>query len=199
MSMETPNIVLGTGSIGDPKDPQAKLNSLEKAQEFLSIFRTAGYKQLDTARGYSPGAPGSCEALLGQTDAGEWAIIDTKVKSFEPKSHTKEMIAESVKGSLDALKVAKVAIEYLHSPDRGTPFEETCEAMNAAYKDGKFEKFGLSNFNPAEVDRVVVICEKNGWVKPSVYQGQYNAIARLSEDELVPTLRKHGLAYYAYR
>ena len=87
----------------------------------------------------------------------------------------------------------------MHAPDRTTPFEETCEAMNEAYTAGKFEKFGLSNFSPEEVETVVDICTKNGWVKPSVYQGHYNAVARLSEDKLLPTLRKHGLAYYAYR
>ena len=71
--------------------------------------------------------------------------------------------------------------------------------MNTAFVAGKFEKFGLSNFSPDEVEQVVEICKKNGWVPPSVYQGHYNAITRLSEDKLLPTLRKHGLAYYVYR
>ena len=95
--------------------------------------------------------------------------------------------------------LSQVHIEYLHAPDRETPFAETCEAINEAYKAGKLEKFGLSNFSPEEVEEVVELCEKNGWVKPTVYQGQYNAIARLGEDALLPMLRKHGLSFYAYR
>jgi aflatoxin B1 aldehyde reductase len=37
-----------------------------------------------------------------------------------------------------------------------------------------------------------------GYVRPSVLQGQYNLFARKSEEELLPVLRKHGIAYYAY-
>lgn len=65
---------------------------------------------------------------------------------------------------------------YLHAPDRETPFRETLEAMNQGYKQGVFKKFGLSNYKPEEVEEIVGICEKEGWVKPSVYQGQYNAV-----------------------
>jgi aflatoxin B1 aldehyde reductase len=71
--------------------------------------------------------------------------------------------------------------------------------MNKAHKAGKFERFGISNYTAEEVEKLVEICETNGWVKPSVYQGQYNAIARLNEDDLFPILRKHGISFYAYR
>ena len=33
---------------------------------------------------------------------------------------------------------------------------------------------------------------------PSVYQGNYSAIARLTEEELFPILRKHNMSFYAY-
>lgn len=42
--------------------------------------------------------------------------------------------------------------------------------MNEAYKAGKFERFGISNYSAQQVEELVSICEKNGWVKPSVYQ-----------------------------
>jgi aryl-alcohol dehydrogenase-like predicted oxidoreductase len=35
-------------------------------------------------------------------------------------------------------------------------------------------------------------------VKPSVLQGEYNLLARKSKEELLPVLRKHCIAYYAY-
>lgn len=43
------------------------------------------------------------------------------------------------------------------------------------------------------------ICEEKGFVKPSVFQGQYNAVCRRPEQDLMPLLRKHGIAFYAYR
>lgn len=88
---------------------------------------------------------------------------------------------------------------YLHAPDRTTSFEETCRAMDAEWRKGKFARFGLSNYRADEVEAIVDICEREGLVKPSVYQGRYNAIIRGGEEVLFPILRKHGIAFYAYR
>lgn len=195
----TPIIVLGTAFIGDASDPQAKYTTPAQAQSFINIFKSHSHTVLDNARAYSPGAPGSSEALLGQTDFASWAIVDTKVKSFGEGSHSAAGIAESIDGSLEALKVDKVRIMYLHAPDRSTPFAETCEAMDKGFRAGKFEEFGLSNFAPEEVEEVVKICGEKGWVKPTVYQGQYNAVCRKGEEGLFPVLRKNGIRFYAYR
>ncbi|MCJ1478363.1 hypothetical protein MMC13_007043 [Lambiella insularis] len=196
--VQRPKIVLGCAQIGDASDPVAKYTTAGEAQAFLNLFRKYGHTDLDTARAYSPAAPGTSEPLLAQTDFKEWATMDTKIEAFGPHTLSREKVAEGMRGSLEALKMQKVHIEYLHAPDRDTPIEETCEAIDKEYRAGRFEKFGLSNFSPEEVEKCVEVCKKNGWVEPSVYQGQYNAIARLSEDELLPVLRKHGIAYYAY-
>jgi aflatoxin B1 aldehyde reductase len=87
---------------------------------------------------------------------------------------------------------------YIHGPDRTTPFAETLEAVDKEYRAGKFEKFGLSNFNAAEVEECVGLCKTNGWVVPSVYQGHYNAITRGGEKDLFPVLRKYGISFYAF-
>jgi aflatoxin B1 aldehyde reductase len=42
------------------------------------------------------------------------------------------------------------------------------------------------------------ICKDKGYVVPSVYQGNYNPVARKAETLLFPTLRKLGFAFYAY-
>lgn len=88
---------------------------------------------------------------------------------------------------------------FLHVPDRHTPFEDTAKAMNDAFKQGKFEQFGLSNYSASEVKRFIEICEQNGYVKPSVFEGHYNAIVRGGEKELFPLLRQHNIAFFAYR
>lgn len=49
-----------------------------------------------------------------------------------------------------------------------------------------------------DIDEVVRIATENNFVLPSVYQGNYSAVARRIEDEVMPTLRKHGIAFYAY-
>jgi aflatoxin B1 aldehyde reductase len=198
MASTSPIVVLGCGNVGASVDPIAKFDTPETAQEFLSTFRGYGYTHLDTARFYSPGAPNTSEPLIGQTDFTSWAVIDSKAMCFIPGAHKAENIAKSIDATLEALKVSQVDIYYLHVPDRETPIEETCRAMNEAYEAGKFKRFGISNYRADEVDGICNICEKNGWVKPTVYQGQYNAIARRPEEDLLPTLRKHNINYYAY-
>lgn len=186
--------------IGDSRiDKTVRYDTPDQVIAYLDAFYKRGYKQIDTARNYSTGAAGTSEPRLGAVEAGKRFIIDTKVKSREPGSHTREKIAEDVDTSLEELRIDQINIEYLHQPDRATPFEETCEAIDKAYREGKFKKFGLSNFTAGEVAQVLDICERRGFVKPSVYQGQYNPLVRGGEKELFPLLRKNNMAFYAWR
>lgn len=84
------------------------------------------------------------------------------------------------------------------APDRSVPFEKTLAAVDALYKEGKFKRFGISNYMSWEVAEIVGICDKNGWIKPTAYQGIYNAIHRNVEPELFPCLRKLGLSFYEF-
>ena len=42
------------------------------------------------------------------------------------------------------------------------------------------------------------MAKENGFVLPSVYQGNYSAVARKVEDDLFPLFRELGVAFYAY-
>ncbi|EXJ84887.1 hypothetical protein A1O3_05562 [Capronia epimyces CBS 606.96] len=193
-------VVLGTASMGSRLSPLAKITTVEDANKFVNLFRARGYADIDTARAYPVGRGGTCEKLLGE-DAlrlSKWANVSTKVSSFMPGSHRAKNIAMSIDRSLEALNMDTVDVMYLHAPDSCTPFQETCEALNKAYLEGKFERFGLSNYSVEEVEEIVRICEENGYVKPSVYQGQYNPICRGGEERLFAVLREHNIAFYAY-
>lgn len=100
--------------------------------------------------------------------------------------------------SLTALKAESVELWYLHSPDRTVDVEETLAAVDTLYKEGKFKRWGVSNFMAWEVAAICEICKVKGYVLPSVYQGVYNALHRTVEHELLPCLRKYGIAFYAY-
>jgi aflatoxin B1 aldehyde reductase len=165
----------------------------------VDAFHDRGYTHIDTARDYSPSAPGASEARLGQVGAASRFTIHTKVHSGQPGDHEPSKIALSIEQSLDALKTSSVETMFLHVPDRQTPFEDAAKAMNDALQRGQFKKFGLSNYTPAEVQKFIEICEQKGYTKPSVYQGHYNAIVRGGEKELFPILRKHNIAFFAYR
>ncbi|KAM6506007.1 hypothetical protein FSOLCH5_014186 [Fusarium solani] len=195
----TIKLVLGTANVGDTSiDPMARFNTPDEVNGFINAFAARGYHQLDNARAYSPHAPGSSEPRLGAVAAGDRFVIDTKVNSLQPGTHSKANILKEIDESLEALKIKQINIEYLHMPDRATKFEEPCEAMDQAHREGKIKQWGLSNYRAEEVQAILKICEERGFAKPTVYQGQYNLIVRGGEKELFPILRKNGIAFYAY-
>jgi len=96
--------------------------------------------------------------------------------------------------------VAHLQIEtyFLHSPDSDTPIEETVDVMQDIYAAGKYRHFGLSNFSPEDVRKVYDYAKSKGFVLPTVYQGNYNPVARHYDTTLFPLLRELKIAFYAY-
>jgi aflatoxin B1 aldehyde reductase len=123
-----------------------------------------------------------------------------KPKTDEQKyTHTPEDVRRGLMDSLKALKCTKVDMFYLHGPDRNTPFEDTLREVNALHKEGYFTRFGISNYMSWEVAKICEICDKHGWIKPTVYQGIYSALHRTIEAELFPCLRHYGISLYAFQ
>jgi len=181
------NVVLGVGSLGE--DPA-------KVKPVADLFLSYGHYELDTARIY---ADGKSEGAVGHvTQSTKGLIVDTKIPGMIPNCQSPENVAKSVEESLKQLQTNKVHIMYLHAPDPATPLEDTYAAVDSQYRQGRFEKFGISNFKTAEVEKLMEIAQKNNYVKPSVYQGMYNLIERNPEDKLFPVLRKYGISFYAY-
>jgi aflatoxin B1 aldehyde reductase len=82
--------------------------------------------------------------------------------------------------------------------DRGTPFSDTFAALDKLHKAGKFVRLGISNFTAFEVAEVVTMCKYQNWVRPTIYQGMYNAITRNIDPELVTACRRYGLDIVIY-
>jgi len=162
--------------------------------EVFAVLKKGGVKNIDTARLY----PGS-EKAIGSAPGHEDFIIDTKIiGGFAPGTAKKDAIIVDAQDSLDKVKIKQFDILYLHSPDKDIPIEETLEGINEVYKKGIFKRFGLSNFSAEQVQEVYDVAKSKGFVMPSVYQGNYNPVARHLETLLFPTLRKLGFAFYAY-
>ncbi|GAP90877.1 putative aflatoxin B1 aldehyde reductase member 2 [Rosellinia necatrix] len=196
MPPKTPvNIILGTHTVGDKTVTPglAHWDQPEEVQALLDTFHDRGHRYIDTGSSY----PHS-EERLGQAGAASRFTIVTKVRDGVPGSHDPAKIEASINRSLDDLKTPTVDTMMLHVPDRETPFEHAAKAINEAFKKGQFKRFGLSNYTAAEVQKFLDICEEKGYVKPSVYEGHYNAIFRSGEKELFPLLRKHNIPFYGY-
>ncbi|KAJ9613114.1 hypothetical protein H2200_003055 [Cladophialophora chaetospira] len=190
MGSEAIKVVFGTVPIGNSKpwDEEEYIN------EGFSILQAHGVETLDTARLY-----GESEKRLGEVKAGDKFVIDTKwTGGFIPGNASRDKIIEDAKDSVAKLGVKQVDIFYLHAPDESSALEDTLAGVNEVYRTGLFKRFGISNFSATDVEKIIDICNTNGYILPTVYQGNYSPVARLQESKLFPTLRKHGLAFYAY-
>lgn len=198
MNTDKDRIILGVMTFGpdDGGASHAKVHDLGEYATCLDAFAAAGYDEIDTARSYCSGKQENFTAQVGYQDRG--LKISTKCYPTNAGDHKADRLLATLSTSLEELKTDSVDIYYLHAADRTTPFQETLEAINQAYNEGKFKTFAISNFTAAEVAEVCMICKYNGWVRPTLYQGAYNVINRTPEYDLVPTLRRHGLDWVVY-
>jgi aflatoxin B1 aldehyde reductase len=169
------------------------------------VFQKHGHNEIDTARVYGNG---SSEEILSELDWQKRGLVmDTKLYpnfggpmvQHEQYTHKPEHVRKGLMNSLRALKCNKVDMFYLHGPDRKTPFEDTLREVDKLYREGYFNRFGISNYMSWEVAKICEICEKHGWIKPTVFQGIYHALQRSIEAELFPCLRHYGISLYAFQ
>lgn len=188
--MKNVNVVLGTMTFGESVfAPQV--------EEFVNTFMDMGFSEFDTAYVYNEG---NCERLLGEVfpNITRPYKLATKVNARITGKLDGEAAYKQVNESLERLNLNSVGIEYLHFPDSATPVESVLKAMDDLYQQGKFKELGLSNFPAWMVADVCHLCEKKGWIKPSVYQGIYNPLTRKAEIELNECLNHFGMRFYAY-
>ncbi|OAQ28887.1 Aldo/keto reductase [Linnemannia elongata AG-77] len=206
-----PRVVLGTMTFGleKPDAPDSfsmvRVRGAQNVAPFLTLFHSHSHTELDTALVYGDG---DTEKVLAQAlptipHAAPHFNISTKVPPFvmedkKQRGHTKENLGKQFRESLKSLEVERVDILYLHAPDHETPFEETLKAVDELYREGLFERFGLSNYSSWNVALIYELCKQNGYVLPTVYQGNYNPIGRSVVPELLPCLKHFNIGFYAY-
>ncbi|KAL3477173.1 NADP-dependent oxidoreductase domain-containing protein [Aspergillus californicus] len=193
MTSHPVKIIFGGASFGPSME--SEFTSLEATEHALALLEAGGVRTIDTAKIY----PDS-EQYLGQARAAAgFFSVDTKYPGgFAATASSREDVITSADESLEALHTGQVDVYYIHAPDRRVALADLLSGVNTVYNAGKFKRLGLSNFLADEVAEVIRICKENNYVAPSVYQGNYNAVAREAESSLLPLLRAHGIAFYAY-
>lgn len=188
--MKNINLILGTMTFGESVfSPDV--------DAFINTFLDAGHDELDTAYVYNNG---NCERLLGEVlpTLKRPYKIATKVNPRISGRLDGEAAYKQVNESLERMNVPSVDTVFLHFPDPATPVESVLRAMNDLHQQGKYKELGLSNFPAWMVADVWHRCDKNGWVKPTVFEGIYNPLTRRAETELNDCLNAYGLRFYAY-
>ena len=188
--MNKVKLVLGTMTFGESVfSPDV--------EQFVNTFLDAGYDELDTAYVYNDG---NCEKLLGEVLPGinRSFKIATKVTPRISGKLDGAAAYKQVNESLERMKLSSVDTVFLHFPDPATPVISVLEAMADLHDRGKFTELGLSNYPAWMVADVWNICDRHGWVRPTVFEGVYNPLTRKAEIELNDCLNNFGMRFYAY-
>lgn len=175
--------ITGPGIWGPPADKAASLATLRRAVE-LDV------NLIDTADSYGPG---TSEELIAEAlypyPAG--LVIATKAGWERPgpgrwtHNASPKHLTEALEGSLKRLRLDRIDIYQLHTPDHAVSFEASVETLAKLREQGKIRHVALSNvtrehierarrivpivsvqnrysFADREYDHVVDYCEQNG-------------------------------------
>src|SRR6202022_1035949 len=125
------------------------------------------------------------------------AVIATKVgldwrdgKIY--RNATRDRIMQEIEQSLRRLRTDYIDVYQVHWPDPLVPIEETAEAVQTLFDQGKIRAIGVSNFSVAQIERFRRIAQLH------VVQPPYNLFEREIEAELLPYCRRSDLATLTY-
>jgi 1-deoxyxylulose-5-phosphate synthase len=192
-------ICLGMMSYGDPAWRDWILPGAE-AQRFVGAAADAGVTFFDTADVYSLGASEEAtgEALRSVFSRREEYVLATKV--FGPmgdgpndRGLSRGHILDAVDASLRRLGVEHIDLYQIHRWDRGTPIEETMEALHDCVRAGKVRYIGASSMFAWEFAKAQRVAAMGGWTEFVTMQNHYNLLYREEEREMIPLCVDSGV------
>ena len=178
----------GPNIMGPPRDPAAALAVLRHAVD-------VGVQLIDTADAYGPDVSEQQIASALYPYPAD-IVIATKGGSTRPDGRWERdgrpaHLKAACEGSLQRLRLDRIDLFQLHSPDPKVPFADSIGALKELRDAGKIGHVGLSNVS---VDQLRQARE----IVPIVsVQNRYNLGARQSEDVLDACARD-GLAFLPY-
>jgi diketogulonate reductase-like aldo/keto reductase len=179
--------VLGQGGWNLGDDP-------EKAADEAAALRLGldlGLTLIDTAEMYGNGRS---EQLIGNAFSQRRREEYQLVSKVYPHNAGRPDIFQSCDASLNRLQTDYLDLYLLHW--RGAiPLRETVECMEALARAGKIRRWGVSNFDTADMEELWSV---PGGTNCAVDQVLYNLDSRGIEFDLLPWLRAHGVAAMAY-
>jgi len=169
--------------------------------ESVSTIRAAfdhGINAIDTAPAYGFGRS---EEIVGKAIAEgrlrDKVVIATKVglewqggKVFRNASRAR--IMREIEDSLRRLRTDYIDVYQVHWPDPLVTIEETAEAMQTLFRQGKIKAIGVSNFSVEQMERFRSVAPLH------VLQSPYNLFERGIEAELLPYCRTNKIATFGY-
>ncbi|QSB14355.1 aldo/keto reductase [Natronosporangium hydrolyticum] len=179
----------------------------DQTREVVTAALDAGINLFDTADVY--GGQGKSEELLGAALRGrrDEAVIATKFGMDMAGANgpdwgargARRYVVRAVEASLRRLGTDWIDLYQLHTPDPGTPIEETLAALDELVRAGKVRYLGHSNFAGWQVADAAWLA-RTGRLTPFVSaQNHYNLLHREPvESELIPACQRFGVGLLPY-
>jgi pyridoxine 4-dehydrogenase len=168
--------ITGPGILGPPEDP-------EEARRVLRRVVELGIDLIDTADSYGPevsenliaetlhpypdGLVIATKGGLRRTESGQW-----------PRDARPERLKRCCEASLRRLRLERIDLYQLHSPDPSVPFEDSVGALGELQEEGKIRHVGISNVSLEQLEQA------RGIIEVVTVQNRYSVEDRGSEDVL---------------
>lgn len=195
-------IGLGTMNFGDATDEAEAFDVMDRAVELgVNFFDSAdvygGPQTPDMEKGF-----GTSEEIIGNwlTKSGRRDEIVLATKAYQPMGlgpNDRRLSAYHLKraceASLRRLQTDHIDLYQMHHVDRATPWDEIWQAMDQLVTEGKITYVGSSNFAGWDIATAQARADARHTLGLVSEQSLYNLTNRAIEQELIPSLRYHGV------
>lgn len=111
---------------------------------------------------------------------------------------SRRYIRNAVEASLRRLGTDWIDLYQFHTPDPGTPIEETLSALDDLVRAGKVRYIGHSNCAGWQIAQAEYVARELGGERFISAQNHYNLTDRRAELEVLPAAREFGLGVLPY-
>jgi aryl-alcohol dehydrogenase-like predicted oxidoreductase len=176
----------GPGIWGEPDDPQEAKNVLKRALEL-------GVNFIDTADAYGPEVS---ERLIAEAlyPYPKYLVIATKgglvrgrVHDWYPDGRPAHL-RQALDDSLRRLRLERIDLYQLHTPDPNVPLEESLGALADLQREGKVRHLGVSNVSLHQLHQAQKV------IAVAAVQNRYNLTDRDSE-KVLQACERAGIAF----
>lgn len=183
-ALKLPRVGMGTWHMGESPGERAT----EVAALVLGL--ELGLRLVDTAEMYGDGG---AEEVVGEAIRGRRDGVFV-VSKFYPHHASRAKLPAACEGSLRRLGIDALDL-YLYHWRGSVPLAETVHALEALVAAGKIRRWGVSNFDVADLEELVAI---PGGDNVAANQVLYNLAHRGIEFDLLPWCAERGVRVMAY-
>jgi 2,5-diketo-D-gluconate reductase A len=182
---------LGFGTLAVQADREVTQANIERSAEVVGQALDAGYRHVDTAQAYGS-EPGVGRAIADSGLAREELYVTTKLANAH---HRPDDLRRSFDASMDHLGLEQLDLFLVHWPLPTLydgDYVSTWRAITELVADGRVRSAGVSNFQPAHLERIIA---ETG-ITPAV--NQFELHPYFTNDAVREACRRLGVAIEAH-